>query len=173
MKNRYLMLAFWSMLMAACNNTSKQNPSITTAEVADTVKLLSISALDARLADTDSVAILFYKDPHGTDSLRYTRYYTQYNSNNSNVIKTLLANLNDATVKLEKMKPCRSEGKMWIFKKGQIFQTIYFSSKDANCSFLYIIKDGFFYYSAMPYSFAVALKSWQKNAQNIPNQGAL
>ena len=173
MKNKYFTLFVCAILIAACNNTSNNNDSSVTAEVADTVQLVSISDLDPRLADADSVAILFYKDPHGTDSLRYTRYYTQYNSSNGNEINILKENLIDATVKLEKMKSCRSEGKMWVFKKGQIFQTIYFSSKDANCSFLYIIKDGFFYYSAMPYSFAVTLKSWQRNAQTVPNQGAL
>jgi hypothetical protein len=63
--------------------------SLTTAEVADTVKLVSIAALDSRLANADSVVMLFYKDPHGTDSLRYTRYYTQYNSNDTALLGDL------------------------------------------------------------------------------------
>lgn len=158
-----------TIFLFACNTNN--NPVVSSAEVADTVKLVSIADLDVRLAGADSLAILFYKDPHGTDSLRYTRYYTQYNSNDTSLVKDLQSNLMESTVKLEKIKNCRSEGKIWVFRKGQIFQTIFFSSKDAECSFLYIIKDGFFYYSAMPYGFAVQLKSLQKKAIELPNQG--
>lgn len=159
-----------STILFACNGNSNNKP-IVSAEVADTVQLVSIAKLDSRLASADSLVILFYKDPHGTDSLRYTRYYKQYNSTDSNLLADLKANLLASTVKLERIKNCRSEGKIWVFKQGQIFQTIFFSSKDAECSFLYIIKDGWFYYSAMPYGFAVQLKSLQKMAVEIPNQG--
>lgn len=166
----FLVGCFISMILFACN-TNNNKQTIQSAEVADTVKLVSIMDLDIRLAGADSLAILFYKDPHGTDSLRYTRYYTQYNSNDTSLVKDLKSNLMESTVKLEKIKNCRSEGKIWVFRQGQIFQTIFFSSKDAECSFLYIIKDGFFYYSAMPYGFAVQLKLLQKKAVELPNQG--
>lgn len=157
-------------ILFACN-TKNNKQTIPSAEVADTVKLVSIMDLDVRLAGADSLVVLFYKDPHGTDSLRYTRYYTQYNSNDASLVKDLRSNLMESTVKLENIKNCRSEGKIWVFRQGQIFQTIFFSSKDAECSFLYIIKDGFFYYSAMPYGFAVQLRSLQKKAVEVPNQG--
>lgn len=166
----FLVGCLTSIILFACN-TNKNKQIIPSAEVADTVKLVSIMDLDVRLSGADSLAILFYKDPHGTDSLRYTRYYTQYNSNDTSLVKDLRSNLMESTVKLEKIKNCRSEGKIWVFRQGQIFQTIFFSSKDAECSFLYIIKDGFFYYSAMPYGFAVQLKSLQKKAFEVPNQG--
>ena len=171
MKHLYLIAIVCLFTLFACNNNANNTKISTTGEVADTVKLVSIAALDSRLANADSVVMLFYNDPHGADSLRYTRYYTQYNSNDTALLGNLKASLTDATVKLEKIKNCRSEGKIWVFKQGQIFQTIYFSSKDAACSFLYIIKDGFFYYAAMPYGFAVQLKSLQKKAVEVPNQG--
>lgn len=166
----FLVGCITSATILACN-TNNNNKVIPSAEVADTVKLVSIKDLDVRLAGADSLAIVFYKDPHGTDSLRYTRYYTQYNSADTALLADLKTNLEASTVKLEKIKNCRSEGKIWVFRQGQVFQTIYFSSKDAACSFLYIIKDGFFYYSAMPYGFAVQLKSLQKKAIEVPNQG--
>ena len=159
-----------SIILFACNSNNN-SAAVQTAEVADTVQLVSLSDLDIRLAGADSLSILFYKDPYGIDSLRYTRYYTQYNSVDSNLLIDFKSNLLESTVKLDKIKNCRSEGKIWVFRQGQIFQTIYFSSKDAECSFLYIIKDGFFYYSAMPYGFAVQLKSLQKLAVEVPNQG--
>ncbi|MEX0635760.1 MAG: hypothetical protein WD135_03260 [Ferruginibacter sp.] len=171
MKIVYLATTICLLSLFGCNNNSDNKQTSQSAEVADTVKLVSITDLDARLAAADSLAILFYKDPHGTDSLRYTRYYTQYNSTDTLLLADLKTNLATATVKLEKIKNCRSEGKIWVFKNGQIFQTIYFSSKNAECSFLYIIKDGFFYYAAMPYGFAVQLKSLQKKAIEIPNYG--
>jgi len=171
MKIIYFTTTICMLLLFACNNNTDNKQTTRSAEVADTVKLVSIAELDNRLAAADSLVILFYKDPHGTDSLRYTRYYAQYNTTDTLLLADLKDNLTDATVKLEKIKNCRSEGKIWVFKQGQIFQTIYFSSKNAECSFLYIIKDGFFYYAAMPYGFAVQLKSLQKKAIELPNQG--
>jgi len=110
---------------------------------------LSILELDDRLRAADSLVFVFYKDPQGKDSLRYTRFYKQFASIDSGLIKFVRENLRDSTTRFEKIKNCRSEGKIWCFTKGEIFQTIYFSSFSDNCSFLYIIKNGQFYYSAI------------------------
>lgn len=102
--------------------------------------------LDARLNTADSLVFVFYKNPFTSDSLRYTRYYTQYATTDTTNISLLLQNLKAPFTKLEKVKNCRSEGKVWCYAKGRIFQTIYFSTRCDNCCFIYIIRDGFFFY---------------------------
>ena len=125
---------------------------------------LSIMQLDERLSGADSLVFIFYNDPHGKDSLRYTRFYRQYATIDSALIQFVKANLLDSTTRFEKIKKCHSEGKIWCFKKGEIFQTIYFSSFSEDCSFLYIIRDGQFYYSGIPGEMTRKLGEIQKKA---------
>ncbi len=107
----------------------------------------SIIQIDSTLQSVDSMVIVFYNDPLGKDSLRYTRFYKQYSTNNSNDIDFIKSQLTNATSILEKVKPCRSEGKIWCFSKNDILQTIYFASYSDVCNHIYIIKNGLFYYS--------------------------
>lgn len=102
--------------------------------------------LDTRLAAADSLVFVFYKDPYSSDSLRYTRFYAQYATTDSNDIKLLLQTLDVPFIKQEKVKKCRSEGKIWCYAKGKIFQTVYFSTRCDDCCFTYLIKDGYFFY---------------------------
>ncbi len=126
--------------------------------------------LDSRLVNADSLVFVFYDNPFTDDSLRYTRYYKLYSSTDSSGIKSFLSALALPFTKLEKVKPCRSEGKVWVFKKGRVFQTIYFAWSKNDCAFVYLIKDGFFYYMDIQQPFINTLlkaKTLAKNALTV------
>ncbi len=131
----------------------KNKDSVPKIVVENAAKGSSILEIDDRLNNIDSVVYVFYKDPHGADSLRYTRFYTQYGDVDSNNFHFLKQQLIGSVEKLEKIKTCRSEGKIWCFSKQNIIQTIYFSSFNKDCNFLYIIKDGMFYYTNLDNSY--------------------
>jgi hypothetical protein len=113
---------------------------------ADSVKLIT-SGMDLApaLAETDSVAILFYKDPFGGEADRYTRYYTQFNTTTDSVIGLLKANFAD-TYREDTLRKCRSEGKVFCFVKGKPVQTLYFTHQSEACYHVYFIHTGRYYY---------------------------
>ena len=115
--------------------------------------------LDERFKATDSVVFVFYKDPYGKDSLRYTRYYTQISLTEPSVLDLLREQVMQKATRLEKYRNCRGEGKVWCFANGKIFQTIYFSTRCADCCHVFLIKDGFFYYVPILKSFITQLDS--------------
>lgn len=131
----------------------------------------SILQLDERLQHADSLVFVFYKDPHGKDSLRYTRYYTQYSTTDAALIRIVIENLKDSTQRFEKIKQCHSEGKIWCFAKSEIFQTIYFSAHNKECSFVYIIKNGQFYYSDISSGLSKKLAELKPKASELLNLG--
>lgn len=109
----------------------------------------------AGLRGADSVQILFFTDPYGKDSLRYTRFFKHYNSSDTAIVNPLLQNLDKLFVLRNEVMNCRSEGKLFFFKGEQELKTVYFNtggnakagaSNNENCRFLYFIKDGGFYY---------------------------
>lgn len=150
----------------ACKSKSNKNSD------GDPAKSLSkLTQLDVRMNDADSLVIVFYNDPFTADSLRYTRYYTQYQTTDTGIIQALLGNTALPFTKLDKPKPCRSEGKIWMFTKGKIFQTISFAYTKATCQFIYLIKDGFFYYMPIEPGLAAMLKRIKGLAINPDNAG--
>lgn len=141
----FLLTFFSSLLLLGCGNppTGDQNSA---AVHADSVKLITTGIdLSPALAETDSVAILFYKDPFGGEPDRYTRYYTQFNSTTDSVIRLLKANLVE-TYREDTLRQCRSEGKIFCFVKGKPVQTIYFTHQSEACYHLYFIHTGRYYY---------------------------
>lgn len=113
--------------------------------------------LDARLLKTDSVVFVYYDDPYGIDSLRYTRYYSQASTTDTAIIAGLVRNLKATAGKEEQMRHCRSEGKVFCYSQGKVFQTIYFSTKRQDCCHLYLINNGFFYYTPLSADFRRSL----------------
>ena len=145
----FLILFILSALLFACNQrkSSEVSPTTVSTSVVDNYNAnTTILMLDERLNNVDSLVYVFYKDPLGKDSLRYTRYYTQYSTINTKDISILKAQINQPTERVEKVKKCRSQGKIWCFTKGEIFQTLYFSDFGGDCSFMFFIKNGQFYY---------------------------
>ena len=152
----FLILFILTAHLFACNQRKPSNvgPAIITPNAEDNYSAsTTILMLDERLNNVDSLVFVFYKDPLGKDSLRYTRYYTQYSTINTKDISILKAQINQSTERFEKVKKCRSLGKVWCFTKGEIFQTLYFSDFGVECSFMYFIKNGQFYYCNLTENF--------------------
>lgn len=78
--------------------------------------------LDPRLKDADSLVVVFYKDPYGADSLRYTRFYTQASVTDTKGLAMLQKEARKIFNGQEKRRSCRSEGKVWCFAKGKSFR---------------------------------------------------
>jgi len=124
-------------------------------------KNASIIEIDNRLTDVDSLVFVFYKDPLGKDSLRYTRFYNQHVTTENGATDILKTQIKLPTERFEKVKKCRSEGKVWCFNRGKIFQTLYVSDFNENCSFMFVIKNGQFYYSALNADFKEMFHSFK------------
>ncbi|HEY6503346.1 MAG TPA: hypothetical protein VIZ28_05170 [Chitinophagaceae bacterium] len=137
------------------------------------VASLTAFDLDERLKTADSLLVVFYKDPYGTDSLRYTRYYKQASVTDTKEITVLQQQLAQSFAEQEKLRNCRSEGKIWCFTKGKIFQTLYFSTRCDDCCHFYLIKDGNFYYSKIMSSTTVWLELLKPLAIEPVNKGDL
>jgi hypothetical protein len=125
--------------------------------------------LDERFNQADSIVVVFYKDPYGPDSLRYTRYYTQAALTDDASIEHLKKQLREQYVQEEKRK-CRGEGKIWCFSKGKVFQTVYFSTKCKDCCYLYLINNGNFYYSQITTAFTEWLGKIKPSAVEVANE---
>lgn len=165
MKVTTLILCFASAFLLSCNQAdSKKVNQSSPLTVNNVEEKLSILQLDERLIEADSLVFVFYKDPQGKDSLRYTRFYKQYATVDSSLVNFVKSNLTEPTTRFERIKKCRSEGKIWCFRKGEIFQTVYFSSFNDECSFLYIIKNGQFYYATISKEMSKKLKELQVKA---------
>ena len=101
----------------------------------------------AGLHQADSVQILFFTDPFGKDSLRYTRFFKHYNTSAADVVKPILKNLDQLFILRTEVMKCRSEGKIFFFKGTQELKTVYFNTQaNGDCAYMYFIKDGGFYY---------------------------
>ncbi len=122
--------------------------------------------VDDRLKQADSLVVVFYNDPYGDDSLRYTRYYKQVSLIESGAIEILQKQLSSPFKLQEKRNACRGEGKIWCFTNGKIFQTLYFSTRCEDCCYLYLIKDGNFYYTRISASFTEWLETNKSAATN-------
>lgn len=121
----------------------------------------SLLQLDKRIMSTDSVVLVFFDDPFMQDSLRYTRFFRQYSTTSATDVKIIMDALKGNFEKRERPLPCRNEGKAWLFSQSKIFQTIYFAWNKNNCAFIYLIKDGFFYYTSISTPLVNALAEYK------------
>ena len=159
MKPVYLLIGITTILFSC---TGRNNTE--TAGIKPATDLYSMAELDKRLVNTDSAVFVFFTDPFTKDSLQYTRFYKQYATVATADIQSMLTAMNGSFTKEEQPRPCRNEGKAWIFSKNKIFQTIYFGWSKNNCSFIYLIKDGFFYYTEMKAPFSSTLTNYREKA---------
>lgn len=161
----FLSLFIITVYLFACNQRKQSevgHTSIATSVEDNYNANTTILMLDERLNNVDSLVYVFYKDPLGRDSLRYTRYYKQYSTTDEKDIAILKMQVSQPTERFEKVKQCRSQGKIWCFAKGEIFQTLYFSDFGGDCSFTYFIKNGQFYYCKLLPDFKQAFAARQK-----------
>jgi hypothetical protein len=108
--------------------------------------------IDARWQGIDSMVIVFYDDPYGMDSLRYTRFYTQWTTQRADYMQSLQSQLSEQYERKMMRDSCRGEGKIWCFSNGKIRQTLYFNiGAQWTCRYVYWINDGqFFYHKPLP-----------------------
>ncbi|HSC54852.1 MAG TPA: hypothetical protein VLC98_14565 [Phnomibacter sp.] len=131
----------------------------------DSIDLITTGTkLVPAFAQMDSIAILFYKDPFGADEERYTRYYTLFTSHTDSVIGRVQQNM-DLPFTEDSLRNCRSEGKMYCFSKGKVVQTVYFNTLQQNCTQLYFIHEGRYYYFKPLQSLILQLASLKKQAR--------
>lgn len=158
-----LMLSF-----TACETTTTKTTT-KTIEVSDTKTNTGLDI--AGLHQADSVQILYFTDPFGKDSLRYTRFFKYYNTTATEVVQPILKNLDQLFLLRTEVMKCRSEGKIFFFKGTQELKTVYFNTQGAsknpgettqangNCAYMYFIKDGgFYYFPIQPETAALLLK---------------
>ena len=153
-----LALTIVTLLFLACGCENKKTGRPITQSAPTT-----IYELDPGLKVIDSAVVIFYKDPYGPDSTRYTRYYTQASVNDPLLIKVFDEQLEEESIK-EVKRHCRGEGKIWCYSKGKIRQTIYFSTHCNDCCFVYLIRDGNFYYSKILPAFTNWLNDLKKKS---------
>lgn len=121
----------------------------------------------AGLHQADSLQILFFTDPFGKDSLRYTRFFKHYNTSAAAVVQPILKNLDQLFILRTEVMKCRSEGKIFLFKGTQELKTVYFNTQaNGDCAYMYFIKDGGFYYFPIQPETAALLQSLKTKAIN-------
>lgn len=155
------------------------------AKATDGAAIKTYTGLDiAGLHQADSVQILFFTDPFGKDSLRYTRFFKHYNTSAADVVQPILKNLDQLFILRTEVMKCRSEGKIFFFKGTQELKTVYFNTQGASanpgdrspqangdCAYMYFIKDGGFYYFPIQSETAallrkIKLQAVQPSAEN-------
>lgn len=103
-------------------------------------KKITGKELMPEMLDTDSLVIIYFKSP------QETRYFTYVPVNNDELIKQLV---NDATAEVTSENPCLKDGKIYCYRRGEIFNTIFFGYLDDECTILRYIKNGNLYHFSM------------------------
>ena len=144
---------------------SNSNAPVEDANVAyyNSIRHLTGLQFQPRVQKGDSIQIVYYKNPDG-EAKRYSRFYTEYNSNDTALINALKKSIDKHFVRIEKVKDCRNEGKFHFFSAGNPMQTIYFANRGDSCNHLYFIQDGWFFYMDMDSATASLLKSYKPKA---------
>lgn len=120
--------------------------------------------IEPKLFAADSIQMFFYDDPDG-DSLRYARFYTYHNTSDTTIIKTITKILSQPVFQFTEAKKCRSEGKIYMLNNGEPVKTVYFSTRSEDCSYLYFIKDGLFYYFSATENLEEQLSQYKNKAR--------
>lgn len=145
-------------IVSSCGNETKQKAPIDANQAYyESIKHMTGLAFQPRIQKADSVEIMFYDNPDG-DAKKYTRFYKWFPSSDSSIVKEMKQSVDKHFERIEKVKDCRSEGKMHFFAEGNPMQTVYFSNRGDSCNHLYFIADGWFFYMPMDSSTALKLK---------------
>jgi hypothetical protein len=124
MKNIYLLIFVISLI--SCGNNSNDNK---TAEMSSDSSSVSIDN-KLNLPNADSIELYFYKDPAKQNE--FTRLFVTDKSS----VNTLVENL-DRQPGI--MNECPHDGKMYFYRGGDVFKTIYVSTADQCKYFAYAI----------------------------------
>jgi hypothetical protein len=144
---KYYLIVVLIGCLIACG-TKQQKPLDANEAYYESIKHLKAREFEQRFNNNDSAHFILYDNPDG-DPKRYTRFYKEFGAKDTTMLQILAAGCNKSFIRLEKIKPCRSEGKIHFFEQGKPKQTLYFSNRGDSCNHLYFIKDGWFYYMDM------------------------
>ena len=143
----------------ACNSEHKaglsDSQSIPVSLSPETTKVIS-----------DSVEVLYYRKPF-TDKERYTRFFSSLVTKDTGFIQSLKSILLLPGVKEDSLRACMSEGKINIPLKGDAYQVVYFSREAMPCNYLYVIRDGQFYYYLLDEPVLQKLNELEKGAKAL------
>lgn len=143
--------------LAACNSEPKTSST-------DSIRIPAPSSPKMQMSTTDSVEVIFYRKPF-TDKERYTRFFSSLVSKDSAFIQSLKSTLLLPGVKEDSLRNCMSEGKINIPLKGDAYQVVYFSRDAKPCNYLYVIRDGQFYYYLLDDALWQKLNEMEKMAK--------
>lgn len=139
----YALLLLIVCSLVACQSNQPTNAATTAKD--STVLITTGITLEPGLATADSISILFYKHPFTDDKEQYTRFYTSYTTGSDTVLALLKQNMAQPFTE-DSLRDCRSEGKMFVYNNGKVAQTIYFTTQAPQCTHLYFINTGRYYY---------------------------
>jgi hypothetical protein len=165
MTRSVFLLIFSLLLLYACGNTATETTANRdTGSVKNVSVTKRVSDIEPGLQAADSLQVLYYDNPDG-DSLRYTRFFTYTETNDSAQIKTLINELDQVYVQEPKTRPCRSEGKLYLLRGEDILKTVYFSTRGDSCRYFYFIRDGVFIYFPVTEKAVKFLTGTRQNAR--------
>jgi len=116
-------------------------------------------SLMPEIKETDSVEIIFFKEPGNQ------RFYTYLPSRDKNFIENLVNDLDKKAETEKDENTCVKEGKIYMHKHGNIFNTVFFSYDDNSCLFLRFIKNGKLYYFPISEALREKLKQYKPLAK--------
>ncbi len=152
-------------IILACNSPESADKKPSSEQE---IKLVTGLDIVPELRTADSVQCLYFKDPFGKDSLRYTRFFKYFNTHDTTVLNPILRNIDQPFILRNQIMNCRSAGKLFFFQKNQPLKTIYFNTNTASgCAFLYFIKDGAFYYFPVNSTVIALLQATQKRTNEV------
>lgn len=157
---------FCIMITVSCDDQSTPEKNVLEPygqNVTDSARALS--QIEPALLAADSLQILYYDDPDG-DSLRYSRYFRYTIATDTVVINALKEDFKQQSEMQNALRNCRAEGKIYLYGKGKELKTVYFSGKPGACGFLYIIRNGNFYYVSLGKSFKNILQQQREMSVN-------
>jgi hypothetical protein len=110
------------LIVAACNNNADHTKKPAVHADSNSISVNN----DTVFANTDSIEVYFYKDP------ARQKEFTKLFVTDKALISVLVGNLDHQSVE---MKECPHDGKMFFYRSGSVFKTVYISTADT-CRYL-------------------------------------
>lgn len=159
----FIFLCFLSAFFA-CKSPVDNGKQVQDAKSPDTTGVIA-----ANLAD--SFDIVYYKKPFN-DPERYARFFRVAHVRDTLLRGDIEKLLRLPGVKEDSVRKCMSEGKIILPLKGDAFRVVYFAREQKPCSYLYLIKDGSFYYYELTSQLKDRLDQFEREAKEPQSSGS-
>lgn len=143
---KHLMLLAGIFITWACNSKSS----------------LRGAGLMPEMPQTDSLELIFFRTPDSP------RYFTYLPTTDKELIEALVS---DVSGEVQPENPCMKEGKIYCFRKGEIFNTIFFAYTDPGCYVLRYIKNGKLYHFPLSETVRKKLQHYKQLAREPSGKG--